>query len=221
MTVSLLRWNTSKDAILRSSFGGAALCRWSMSATLSIKPAQGLQHAHEQGMIHRDIKPGNLILGYKNQKAIVKILDFGLAKVASVDAVAGDLTQQGQLLGTPDFIAPEQMLDAVKTDIRSDVYSLGCTFDYLLTGVAPFVRPSLFEVLKAHQSAHATPINQVRSDVPAELAQIVSKMMAKDPDRRFQTPQEVAQALLPFLRTRAAKANGPTVEPGFRRELCG
>ena len=96
--------------------------------------AQGLQHAHEQGMIHRDIKPGNLILFRQGKKGIVKILDFGLAKITSEERVDGTLTQQGQMLGTPDYIAPEQTLDAQKADIRADIYSLGCTLYHLLTG---------------------------------------------------------------------------------------
>ncbi|HUE14203.1 MAG TPA: SUMF1/EgtB/PvdO family nonheme iron enzyme [Planctomycetaceae bacterium] len=162
--------------------------------------AQGLQHAHECGMIHRDIKPGNLILFRQGKKGIVKILDFGLAKVTSERGLDRTLTQEGQMLGTPDYIAPEQTLDAQKADIRADIYSLGCTLYHLLTGNTPFSGNSLFEVLQAHHSVEAKSLNLVRPDVPVELAAVVAKMMAKDPNRRYQTPAEVVQALKPFLK---------------------
>ncbi len=162
--------------------------------------AQGLQHAHERGMIHRDIKPGNLILFRQGKKGTVKILDFGLAKVISEQKLDGTLTQQGQMLGTPDYIAPEQTLDAQKADIRSDIYSLGCTLYHLLTGTPPFSGSSLYALLQAHHSTEARMVNLVRPEVPVELAAVVAKMMAKEPSRRYQTPAEVAQALKPFLK---------------------
>jgi serine/threonine protein kinase/WD40 repeat protein/formylglycine-generating enzyme required for sulfatase activity len=162
--------------------------------------ALGLQHAHERGMIHRDIKPGNLILFRQGKKATVKILDFGLAKITSDQKVDGTLTQQGQMLGTPDYIAPEQTLDAQKADIRSDIYSLGCTLYHLLTGSPPFSGSSLYAVLQAHHSTEARMVNLVRPEVPVELAAAVAKMMAKEPNRRYQTPAEVAQAIKPFLK---------------------
>jgi serine/threonine protein kinase len=171
--------------------------------------AQGLQHAHERGMIHRDIKPGNLILLREGKKAIVKILDFGLAKVTSETGLDRTLTQQGQMLGTPDYIAPEQTLDAQKADIRADIYSLGCTLYHLLTGNTPFAGNSLFEVLQAHHSVDAKPLNLVRPEVPVELAAVVTKMMAKDPNRRYQTPAEVVQALKPFLKPGGLTSSQP------------
>ena len=89
--------------------------------------ALGLQHAHEHGMVHRDIKPSNLMLARQGNRAVVKVLDFGLAKVTSESAVDGGLTHEGQMLGTPDYIAPEQTSNARRADIRADIYSLGCT----------------------------------------------------------------------------------------------
>jgi formylglycine-generating enzyme required for sulfatase activity/serine/threonine protein kinase len=179
--------------------------------------AQGLQHACERGMIHRDIKPGNLILLRQGKKAIVKILDFGLAKITSEGKMDGTLTQQGQMLGTPDYVAPEQMLDAQKADIRADIYSLGCTLYHLLTGHPPFSGNSLYELLQAHHSIDARPLNLVRPEVPVELATLVAKMMAKDANRRYQTPAEVVQALKPFLRpdglTAAAHAELSQIAP--------
>ena len=104
------------------------------------------------------------------------------------------------MLGTPDFIAPEQIVDARKADIRADIYSLGCTLYYLLTGGPPFQGTSLYDILQAHHSMDALPLNLARPEVPVELAALVAKMMAKEPERRFQTPAEVAQALTPFFK---------------------
>ena len=162
--------------------------------------ALGLQHAHERGMVHRDIKPNNLVLTRQGNRAIVKVLDFGLAKVTSERTHDTGLTHEGQMLGTPDFIAPEQTVDARSADIRADIYSLGCTLYYLLTGGPPFKARSLYELLQAHHSMDATPLNLARPEVPFEVAAIVAKMMAKEPERRFQTPAEVAKALTPYFR---------------------
>jgi serine/threonine protein kinase len=166
--------------------------------------ALGLQHAHERGMVHRDIKPANLILARDGKKAIVKVLDFGLAKVTSEGQTDSGLTREGQLLGTPDYIAPEQIRNAQSADIRADIYSLGCTFYYLLTGGPPFRGDHLWDVYQAHFSMDAGPLNLVRPEVPVELAAVVAKMMAKDPGRRFQTPGEVARALTPFFKPGAS-----------------
>ena len=168
--------------------------------------ALGLQHAHEQGMVHRDIKPGNLMLARKGDKSVVKVLDFGLAKATRESPIDGGLTHEGQMLGTPDFIAPEQIRDAQSAGIQADIYSLGCTLYYLLSGAPPFQGPSLYDLLQAHFSMDAQPLNLVRPEVPAELAALVAKMMAKDLNRRFQTPVEVAEALKPFFKKAGATA---------------
>ena len=132
------------------------------------------------------------------------------------------LTATGQMLGTPDFIAPEQIVDAQGADIRADIYSLGCTLYYLLSGRPPFPAETLYEVLQAHHSMDARPLNLVRPDVPVELAALVAKMMAKDPDRRFQTPGEVAQALAPFCRRRRGpRVAGPHRAMPLRRPRMG
>jgi serine/threonine protein kinase len=173
--------------------------------------ALGLQHAHEQGLVHRDIKPGNLMLSRSGDKATVKVLDFGLAKVTREEKVDGGLTTEGQALGTPDFIAPEQIIDAPSADIRADIYSLGGTLYYLLTGRPPFRANSLYDIFQAHISREADPLNLVRPEVPSELAALVAKMMAKDPERRFQVPGEVAVALSGFFKkgARTLPAAGP------------
>jgi serine/threonine protein kinase len=175
--------------------------------------ALGLQHAFEKKMVHRDIKPQNLMLAREGRKHVVKVLDFGLAKVKSEKADDTGLTGEGKMLGTPDYIAPEQTLDAARADIRADVYSLGCTLYYLLTGAAPFKGRSLYEVLQAHHSLEARPLNLARPEVPEELAAVVRKMMAKEPARRYQTPAEVAQALSVFARQGAKGAAAPKSPP--------
>jgi len=177
--------------------------------------AQALQHAHEHGMVHRDIKPANLMLAQKGDQQIIKVLDFGLSKAtldttildpdqpSSTPILDGSPTIFGQMLGTPDYIAPEQINDAQSADIRADVYSLGCTLYYMLSGRPPFRAQTLYDMLQAHQSTSADLLNFVRPEVPTELAALVAKMMAKERTHRFQTPSEVAGALEPFFRKQA------------------
>jgi hypothetical protein len=174
--------------------------------------ALGLQHAHERNMVHRDIKPANLIVASDGKKSIVKVLDFGLAKVTSEGQADGGLTREGQMLGTPDFIAPEQIRDAQSADIRADIYSLGCTFYYALSGGPPFRGDHVWDVYQAHFSMDASPLNLVRPEVPMELAAVVAKMMAKEPSRRFQTPGEAAEALTLFSRKGSAGLVGSSSE---------
>jgi serine/threonine protein kinase len=139
-------------------------------------------------MVHRDIKPQNLILAREGKRQVVKVLDFGLAKLTREKEEEPGLTGTGQMLGTPDYIAPEQTLDATHADIRADIYSLGCTLYFLLTGNPPFKGRSLYEVLQAHQALEARPLNLARPEVPEELAAVVRKMMAKDPPGASRRP---------------------------------
>jgi serine/threonine protein kinase len=172
--------------------------------------ALGLQHAFEKNMVHRDIKPQNLILAREGKKHVVKILDFGLAKVMREKGGDGGLTGTGEMLGTPAYIAPEQMRDAAHADIRADIYSLGCTLYHLLTGAPPFKGTSVYEVLRHHELTDARSVHLVRPEVPEELAVVVQKMMAKKPAERYQTPVEVAKALTPFIKpTPKAEAAKP------------
>ena len=187
--------------------------------------ALDLQHAHEKGMVHRDIKPNNLMLAVEGKKHVVKILDFGLSKATSEKGAEAGLTKSGQILGTPDYVAPEQTLAANKADIRADIYSLGCTLYHLLSGGPPFQESSLYGILEAHQKRDARPLNLVRPDVPVELAAVVAKMMAKNPAKRYQTPAEVARTLAPFFKpgqTAATADVAPASQSpgGLRRGTC-
>jgi WD40 repeat protein/serine/threonine protein kinase len=163
--------------------------------------ALGLQHIHERGLVHRDIKPSNLLVAKSKGDAgsnVVKILDLGLARLehqAKKDPT-GNLT--GTLpvtMGTLDYMPPEQALDFHNADIRSDIYSLGCSFYFLLTGRSPVGEGTMPEKLMRHQQVEPPHLAQFRRDVPAALGAVLAKMMAKRPEDRFQTPKEVAQAL--------------------------
>lgn len=159
---------------------------------------KGIEHAHRHGLIHRDIKPANLLL---DRAGNVKILDMGLVKFFQEDddTLTRDLSK-GAVLGTADYISPEQAVSCSAVDIRSDIYSLGATFYTLLNGHPPFHGSKLTQKLVDHQIKEPPPLRDLRPQTPAELCVIVHKMMAKKPEDRFQTPEEVRQALEPWLR---------------------
>jgi serine/threonine protein kinase len=161
--------------------------------------AAGLQHAHEVGLVHRDVKPGNILV---DRTGRVKLLDMGLARFFLDEQ--DDLTRQQEsqlVLGTADYLAPEQALDSHGVDIRADIYSLGVTFYFVLTGVSPFRGGSLAQKLIRHQVMQPDPIRSLRPEVPEELAAVLARMMAKDPARRHQCPAEVVEELAPWTRT--------------------
>jgi eukaryotic-like serine/threonine-protein kinase len=176
--------------------------------------AQGLQHAFENGMVHRDIKPHNLMLTRKGQ---IKILDFGLALLARESSSDPDLiisqgtptlTSSGDIVGTPDFMAPEQRLDPRQVDIRADLYSLGCTLFFLLAGKAPFVQAKGFR----QRNGQPQPLTAAHEDLPQGLIELLNKMMAQEPANRFQTPVEVVKALASFARPAGVSAREPKKE---------
>jgi serine/threonine protein kinase len=160
--------------------------------------AHGLQHAHECGLVHRDIKPGNLLV---DRAGTVKLLDLGLARI--FHETTDDLTtgrDSGMLLGTVDYLAPEQAINSHDVDIRADIYGLGATFYFLLTGKGLFEDGTVAQKLSWHLHRPPMPISQIRPDVPEELLRVIDKMLAKKPEDRYQTPEEVDEALVPWTR---------------------
>jgi serine/threonine protein kinase len=159
-----------------------------------LQVARGLAYAHGEGVVHRDIKPANLLL---DVSGAVKILDMGLARLEDADeeSSGGRLTLQMQLLGTPHYMAPEQAVDPRNADARADVYSLGCTWFYLLTGRPPYPRDSTIDALMAHREEPIPRLPLVREDVPEELDAIFQRMLAKRADERFASMAEVVAAL--------------------------
>lgn len=184
--------------------------------------ALGLQHAHEHGMVHRDIKPGNLILVETNPKdkdagpiqgrfGHIKLVDFGLARLVHPDEMdnsGSPLTQEGTIVGTPDFMAPEQVEHSHDVDIRADLYSLGCTFFYLLTGQVPFNARTVLEKLDQHRWRPPRRVARLRRGIPPPVSDIVQKLMAKDRAERYQTPQELIDALAGVARSMHRRAAG-------------
>jgi serine/threonine protein kinase len=150
-----------------------------------IQSARGLEAAHEQGIIHRDIKPGNLML---DPRGTIRVLDLGLARIVSAssafDSSACRLTQADMYIGTVDYMAPEQAEDPHNVDHRADIYSLGCTLYFLLTGREPFPGPTILRRLVAHQDHPAPSLRAIRPDVAPALEAAYQKMMAKRPDDR-------------------------------------
>jgi eukaryotic-like serine/threonine-protein kinase len=161
-----------------------------------VQTAHGLHHAWMAGWVHRDIKPGNLLL---DRTGAIKILDMGLARIFEAGGSnVTSLFNEGVILGTADFLSPEQAMGNTDTDIRSDIYSLGATFYFLLAGKAPFEDGTVSQKLLYHRTLNPMPIQSRRPDVPDGMAAILDRMMEKDPRKRFETPEELANALLPF-----------------------
>lgn len=205
--------------------------------------AVGLDYAFRHGHVHRDIKPQNLMVTPQGQ---LKILDFGLARVAtearaaeapverpvragsSDQTLVGFLTQAGIVLGTPDYIAPEQVADPRSADVRADIYSLGCTLYYLLSGHVPFPAGSVPEKLVAHTEGKAVPLAERLPGLNPAVVEVVARAMARSPDHRFQTPAEFAaaldraiSALEPVVPAVLVPMAAPARSRGFGRTLLG
>ncbi|HUY91477.1 MAG TPA: serine/threonine-protein kinase [Pirellulales bacterium] len=161
--------------------------------------AEGLAHAHRMGLIHRDVKPANLLV---DAQGTVKVLDLGLARFADDSQASLTIAHDENVLGTADYLAPEQALNSHSVDSRADLYSLGCTLYYILTAHPPFPDGTLPQRLMKHQTEEPASILKDRPDAPAELLAICSKMMAKSAEKRYQTATEVSQALTAWLLAR-------------------
>jgi serine/threonine protein kinase len=178
--------------------------------------ASGLQHAFEAGLIHRDIKPGNLLV---DLSGTVKVLDLGLARFFNDPRDELSIINNDTVVGTVDYLAPEAAESCRHADIRSDLYSLGCTLYFCLTGQPPFPEGSTTQKLLAHQTRRPRPIRELRPEVPRDLAAVIDKLMAKRARQRFQTPAEVVQVLTKLLAVGGETAVGgmePTLKESSR-----
>lgn len=201
------------------------------SVRLVRQALDGLQHLHEKRMVHRDLKPSNLMIVAAASKgdtdstldATVKILDIGLgremfAETDSDEQTATQLTIEGAVVGTPDYMSPEQAKDARSSDIRADIYSLGCVLYHCLTGRPPFTDSNIMTQMLKHATEAPQPLADFISDASAALQSVLDRMMAKSPEERYSSPAEAAKALRDFelAGTTAARAE---VVPAYRKWL--
>ena len=184
---------------------------YAMAADYIRQAAEGLAHAHASGLIHRDVKPANLLVDQKN---VVKVLDLGLARFTDDDQASLTVQYDENVLGTADYLAPEQAVDSHGADGRADIYSLGCALYFLLTGHPPFPDGTLPQRLMAHQKQQPVSIAKERPDAPADLVAICTKMMAKKPADRYQTMDEVAHVLRRWLADRGLGPDGSGLGSG-------
>ncbi len=178
--------------------------------------AEGLAYAHHKGLIHRDIKPANLLV---DGRGVVKLLDLGLARFVDQKMPSLTIAHDENVLGTADYLAPEQAVDSHGVDSRADLYSLGCTFYYLLTGHPPFPTGTLPQRIYMHQNKAPASIYEDRPDAPQALVDLCLRMMAKTPEARCQTADEIAAALTTWLAARnsgSAGGGGNSSEPRGR-----
>lgn len=175
-------------------------CSWPQVCDFMLQAARGLQHAHENGIVHRDVKPSNLLVSTDGR---VRILDFGLAMLdgnEQEDEFTLAMIFGHDCLGTSDYMPPEQSKDSHRVDARADVYSLGCTFYYGLTGNAPYPAETNSKKIEAHRTRPVPDVRKAAPEVPAEIAKVVARMMAKSPKDRFQSMDEVIAVLEPFAK---------------------
>jgi serine/threonine protein kinase len=160
--------------------------------------AEGLRHAHANGLVHRDIKPGNLMV---DRTGVVKLLDMGLARFFNDEDDILTKKYDENVLGTADYLAPEQATDSHSVDIRADLYSIGSTFYFVLTGKTPFGDGTIAQKLLWHQTRQPRAIRSLRPDLPEGLASVIARLMEKDPQKRYQMPADLIAALEPWTRT--------------------
>jgi serine/threonine protein kinase len=187
------------------------------AARLMVEVARALAHVHQQGLIHRDIKPSNIQVTPKHH---AKVLDLGLAifqgEVVEDHMVVGG---RGYIVGTMDYISPEQTTDPCKVDARSDLYSLGCTLYFALTGQRPFPGGTSIEKVQRHRAEEPTPIETLRPDLPAEFVRLLNSLMSKDPAQRPASAREAADALSVWAREDPPEPPDP--DPSEVVELAG
>ncbi len=176
-----------------------------ISYTLQV--AEGLSHAAGRDVVHRDIKPSNVLITPSGR---AKLIDMGLARLHKVDTVAADLTASGVTLGTFDYISPEQARDPRNADVRSDIYSLGCTFFFMLAGRPPFPEGTVLQKLLQHQGDEPPDVRQFRPDLPEGLAAILRRMLAKDPRNRYPAASELLGDLTALARQLGLRPLSPT-----------
>jgi eukaryotic-like serine/threonine-protein kinase len=196
---------------------------------LMFEALQGLEHIHKRGLVHRDIKPSNLMLVYPGRvptesavRGRVKILDIGLGRPLLEEGPPGQetaLTSEGIVLGTPDYMAPEQARDARSADIRADIYSLGCVLYQALAGRPPFTERNLLTLMIRHATEDPQPLAELNPAVPPGLQKIIGRMMAKEADERYPTPALAAEALREFLADDSDGSANPENDPGMRAYL--
>ncbi len=175
------------------------------AVSYALQVADALAHASERNVVHRDIKPSNLLITPAGQ---AKLIDMGLARLREADS-AVDLTASGVTLGTFDYISPEQARDPRNADVRSDIYSLGCTLFYMLTGRPPFVGGTMLQKLLQHQADQPPDLNQFRPELPDEVNRILRRMLAKDPRHRYPTPTELVDDLIVVARAAGLRPTAP------------
>jgi serine/threonine-protein kinase len=172
--------------------------------------AHGLQHAHDAGLIHRDVKPANVLV---DKDGVIKVLDLGLALFTEESDASLTMEYNDKVLGTADYLAPEQAINSHKVDGRVDIYGLGCTMYFLITGHAPFPEGSIASRIIKHQNAMPADIRKDRPDCPGQLDGICVKMMQKDPKFRYQSCTQVAEALEAWLEQYRIENPGVTTKP--------
>ena len=166
------------------------------AAKYTAQAAIGLEHAHKRELVHRDIKPANLLL---TQDKDIKILDLGLALVNQDDSESLTVLYNEKVMGTADYLSPEQAVNSHEVDSRADIYSLGCTLYYLLTGHPPFPKGTLAQRIAMHQSKEPADIRESRPDCPEILVDVCKKMMRKKPEERYQNCHEIQSVLFKML----------------------
>ncbi len=184
------------------------------AVSYTFQVAEALDHAAARNVVHRDIKPSNVLITPQGQ---VKLIDMGLARLRETDPAAVELTASGVTLGTFDYISPEQARDPRNADVRSDIYSLGCTFFYMLTGNPPFPGGTVLQKLLQHQGDQPPDVRHSRPELAEDVTRVLRKMLAKEPRQRYRDPAELIGDLTVIAQGRVCSGPGPVARPGACR----